>query len=219
MIVSFSNNFLFLHNYKVAGTSIKNALGEFGVIKPPHSIKLVKLLESAKIINNKYVLFALKNMGVSRFSEHEKAYFVRGVWGEDVYDSLYSFGFVRNPWDWLVSLYHFTKSRKNNYNYKLVNSFHDFDEYVAWKCCNDVRKQKDFFYYKNKRIVNYIGKFENIENDFKEICDQISIEKDLPKKNVGNHRHWSEYYNDKTKALVEKAFKDDIDLFEYEYVK
>lgn len=217
MILSKKNNFVFIHNYKVGGTSITEALKTHGIVNPPCSMSLLNYFENLNAINNRYIFYLLRYMGVSRFHAHEKAFNIRAILGCEFYDSLYSFGFVRNPWDWQVSLYHFSKSTKKNRHYDLFNTFDGFDEYIEWRCANEVRLQKDFFYYKNDQIVDFVGKIENFNKDIENISNKLGISIKLNHSNKSVHRHWQEYYNNKTRRLVENAFRKDIELFEYEY--
>lgn len=75
---------------------------------------------------------------------------------------------------------------------------------------------------KNSRGVvplDFIGKFENLENDFKKICQKLNLEEDpLPKAKVLRNRpHYSYFYDKNTKDKVAKLYKDDIEYFGYEF--
>lgn len=109
--------------------------------------------------------------------------------GQAKFDSYFSFAFVRNPWDWQVSLYTFMLKNKNHYQHNLAKSFSGFTEYIEWRCREDVRFQRDFVFSKDgKQLVNFIGRFENLEKDFNYICSQIGISVILPKFNQSGHR-------------------------------
>ena len=56
-----------------------------------------------------------------------------------------------------------------------------------------------------------------MNEDFKTICDNIGINVTLPKLNVSNEIPYQEYYNNKTRDLVARAFEKDIELFEYQF--
>jgi hypothetical protein len=65
--------------------------------------------------------------------------------------------------------------------------------------------------------VDYIGKYENLQDDFDEICRQIGINASLTHKNKSKHKDYREYYNDYTRNLIEEAFKEDIEMFGYSF--
>jgi hypothetical protein len=95
----------------------------------------------------------------------------------------------------------------------------NFDEYIRWRINKDLHLQKEFFYDGNGNcIVDFIGKLENLDQDFKKICNKIGIEAELPHKNKSKRkRDYRKYYTEETKKLVEKAFREDIELFYYEF--
>lgn len=70
----------------------------------------------------------------------------------------------------------------------------------------------------NKKIVNFIGRYENLQQDFNTICDRILI----PKKNLNilnktNHLYYKDYYTEKTKKIVESMYLKDINYFKYKF--
>lgn len=68
-----------------------------------------------------------------------------------------------------------------------------------------------------KIIVDYIGKFENIEEDFEKLQTILGIEDNLPRLNKTDHKNYRLYYNENTKRIVEKLYFEDIMNFNYEF--
>ncbi|ACK73910.1 hypothetical protein PCC7424_5861 (plasmid) [Gloeothece citriformis PCC 7424] len=70
---------------------------------------------------------------------------------------------------------------------------------------------------KTKIGVDYIGKFENIENDWQYICKKLNITIDLPHVNKSreHQKNWRNYYTlDDINFMVEK-YKVDLEAFNY----
>ena len=66
--------------------------------------------------------------------------------------------------------------------------------------------------------VDFIGRFENIEEDFKIITDKLNIKRTLKKTNTSKRKEdYRAYYNQETKAKVGIIYKRDIELFNYEF--
>jgi len=138
--------------------------------------------------------------------------------GQDHFDTYFSFAIIRNPWDWQVSLYFYILKDINHFQNKFINRIGSFDEYIRWRCAEEVRFQKDFVYSENgELLVDFVGRFESIEDDFRIICDRICIEARLPRLNASNHKNYRQYYTDETCELVRQAFEPDINLFSYDF--
>ena len=67
----------------------------------------------------------------------------------------------------------------------------------------------------NRVSVDYIGYFENIEDDFETIKKKIRVDARLEKKNAVNRKSYTDYYDDETIAIVESVYEKDIKLFNY----
>lgn len=142
--------------------------------------------------------------------------------------------FSRNPYDRLISSYHWgIKNHKQRY-LKDINSFNDFidkiDDFYDFENPTSVNQTRSGIHvipqhvFVNDNIceLDFIGKFENINEDFKKLClkieqhSGITIEdKTLPVKKKTNHKHWKEYYNKDIYQKINKLYKKDFDLFGY----
>lgn len=163
---------------------------------------------------------------------HDSASTLRKNYG----DLGWTFCTVRNPWDRLVSIYHYNlqepadrikilkeckgehpKSHKSrwqiDYNQNLIDRMEKtFDEFVLNKSWMDQCLQQDLH-----QGVDYIMKIENIDSDFVAVQELVGSYKPLPKKNTSKHLNYKELYNSKTKDLVYNFFKSDIELYGYEF--
>jgi len=135
--------------------------------------------------------------------------------------SYFKFGFVRNPWDRAVSLY----ERKQGLQLKSKMSFEEFIEWMKFSSCTCVhplphRYQLDWFVNPHGDvIVDFIGKFENLQDDWGKISLKLEADRELPKVNVNpdKRRHYTEYYTSKTRRIVLERFAVDIEYFGYEF--
>jgi hypothetical protein len=140
-------------------------------------------------------------------------------------ERMFAFGFVRNPWDRMVSLYHF-RCQKDNQNNKF-----------------DQQRLKDFGFEKclltsilgvnhppwtspelnmtNDAMTwlegcDYIGRYENLQKDFDTICCSLRLEKkELPHTNSSKHIDYREYYTTEMVDYVAETHKRTIDIFGY----
>ena len=206
MLISHRHKFIFIHNYKVAGTSIRKALAKHITLYQQYKYSFALYDKVNRTINPNYM------------RGHITALEIKNQLPPEIYDDYFKFVFVRNPWDWQVSLYFFILQEKKHYQHNLIKSMSSFEEYIEWRVNEDGRKQKDFLVDENDSIiVDYIGKYENLQDDFNEITRKIGINASLPYKNKSKHKDYREYYNDYTRDLIEKAFKEDIEMFNYSF--
>jgi hypothetical protein len=68
----------------------------------------------------------------------------------------------------------------------------------------------------SKLAVNQVCRLENIHHDISLIGEKIDCDVPLfPHKNLSQHSHYSEYYDEETSAIIAKKYKQDIDCFGY----
>lgn len=207
MLISKKHQFIFIHIYKNAGTSVTNALRPFAASQWKNQI--------SRILNRFHIS---TQFGPQPFPDHSTASDIINIMGKDNFNSYFSFAIVRNPWDWQVSLYKYMLKNTAHHQHELAKGFGNFDEYIRWRCAEEVRFQKDFIYSEDgELLVNYVGRFETIDDDFEKICSHIGISASLPKLNVSNSKPYQDYYNKETEELVRKTFHTDITLFGYDF--
>lgn len=192
MLLSLRHEFIFIHIYKAAGTSVTHALRPFA--REP----------------------LLKWRKVPRLPDHATAAELRDALG-DVFDRCFKFTFVRNPWDWQVSLYHYMQQTPKHPQHRIVRDM-KFDDYIRWRVTEDKHLQKEFVTdAAGKTIVDFIGRFENLDADFAKVCDTIGIKARLPHRNPSRHAGYRSYYDDVTRELVATHFREDVEMFGYSF--
>jgi len=181
--------FIFIHINKTAGTSIGNAIG-----------------------------LPIKH--------HQTAREVIARIGKDKWNKAYKFTLVRNPWDKVVSHYEYRRKRNKT---EMASRDIEFAEWVR----KTYGHEKDPFYYNNPKAfqpqvewlrddegkisVDFIGKFETINEDFNKIKNVIGIETELPHLNASKRASYQSYYDDETREIVAEWFREDIEVFGYHF--
>lgn len=207
MLLSHRKKFIFIHNYKVAGTSIRAGLNSYN----NHTFRSSSHLDKLKLLAGIY-----PRVFSSQFVSHISAAQLKKEIPSSIFDSYFKFGFVRNPWDWQVSLYTFMLKTLDHHQHELIKGMKSFDEYIDWRVHNDLHLQKSFFYENDVSLMDYIGRMENLQTDFEKICGIIGAEVKLPHLNPSrNDNDYLKYYSKHSIEMVSQAFREDIELFNY----
>lgn len=182
---------------------------------------------------------SVPELGPSRLA-HMKAneYHQCGHISKLAFDEYFKFAFVRNPWERLVSEYLHKKIDKHLSLKEFVfeglpeeNDFCDKHRHII--------PQSDYLFDSNgNQLVNFIGRFENLQTDFRYICRQLDISNtSLPHKNSSysprrlllrkvRHlfsnqqrikKHYTEYYDQELYEHVTYMYAEDIARFGYKF--
>ncbi len=215
MIVSNSNKYIFLKTRKTAGSSIQVALSTkcnpLLDIITGNSIKEGKLDESHS-----------GGWNINKFFTNHPHPSIELVkkWAGDDWKNYFKFAFVRNPFDIVVSRYHWNLGKKNK-----PTSIDGFNKWIKNYFLNGEYKEDEqwrYIYINGKNELDFIGRYENLKADFNFICDKINIsppELGLQKSGYRDKKHYSKYYNQESIELVNKYFKKDLTLFNYNFDK
>lgn len=164
--------------------------------------------------------------GRSHKIKHARPRLVKRVLGTDQWDHFFKFVFVRNPWDWVLSqfLAHDRASAKPRQGpFQLTAE--DIDwlwDRLSWHNLDGTENyfQHSFvFDEQGRQIVDQVGRFENLQGDFDDICRQVGLPRIvLPRLNSTNRgQDYREYYSDGARELVTQRYALDIELLGYEF--
>jgi len=207
-MISIAKNFLFIHIPKTGGNSIQNILKNYS--------------------EDEIVIRASHQDGVERFGVHNKKYntnkhstlsHYKFCLSTKVYHSLFKFSVIRNPWDRMISYYfspHLQATEWNRDNFlKLLNRAQTLRHHI----CEEALSEKNVD--ASKKLdsdIDFLIKFENLNEDFKKICKIIDIPfEKLPVRNKSQHEHYSNYYDEELIQIVNDKFHEEIVFMNYKF--
>jgi hypothetical protein len=146
---------------------------------------------------------------------------------EDVWSNYYKFTFVRNPWDRAYSSYLWVmKDRRIKDSFKnfvlaqgLFKNVLTNEEVMFNRACH-LWLQTDFFTFDGSLKLDFIGRFETLNEDIISINNQLNIDtvfKQHSNKSMNRVKHYSYFYENKYKKLVETIYQKDIEDLEYSF--
>jgi hypothetical protein len=152
------------------------------------------------------------------------------------YGEAFKFGFVRNPWDRLFSGYRYLKRggrRPHDKHYAGISTerFDSFEDFVLGYLTEDIdrrdrvpphfRSQSHFLCIGRDGPpgVDFIGRFERLDEDFIEVGQHLGVLTNLPKHNARSDGEatYKDHYTEKMQQHVSKTYARDIFNFGYEF--
>ena len=141
---------------------------------------------------------------------------------------LFKVGFVRNPWDRLVSCYVQKKEYVREAFFERLGvksdiSFAEFVDVVSKTPDDQIERhaRSQFTYlidHTGEWIVDYIGRFEHFANDLKYVFNKQNIEDlEVPQLNISNRSNYKQYYTPELVQKVAERYQLDIELFGYSF--
>ena len=200
MFISPEDKFIFVHVPKTAGSSIH-----------------IGFKDRYKLVGEQRAdpLPEIHHQGIEQILKNENV------------EGYYSFAFVRNPWDRLLSAYTEFYDAHHRKGYPIeppIQSYKDFEEFCInfphsdWSKDVHYRPQVGFVCIGGEIKVDFVGKYENLEEDLNKICEAVSI----PPMGIGHHRktvHARRYdaYTERSKNAIGDFFEEDLKAFGYTF--
>ncbi len=247
MIISPRHKFIFLKPQKVAGTSVEVALaqhcGEDDIVT---SI-------SAFNPNWDEVRYTHPGKEWAGYDRHATLNQVRKRLGRELWDAYYKFAITRNPWDLVVSQYHWATRRDDGNPYKgavgrslkrfwtsplrvrknfralrasLARNFLKMDvvtfEFFVKHMLRYYQPNDPFYFDRSGSVgLDFLIRYENLQNDYTLVCERIGLPTSalpsLKTKSRRERRHYSTYYDDRTRELVAKMYHRHLEHFGYRF--
>lgn len=160
------------------------------------------------------------------------------MFDRETFSRYFKFGFVRNPWDRAVSAFRFLRAGGfTDHDKHMAETFYagfaDFDDFVKrWLSSQDLNDRRSglnevfvpqYRYFclpgTSSPLVDFIGFYENIADDFAHVSKRLGIACSLPHKNASNRssKVYTDYYTDESREIISRLYRTDIEMFGYDF--
>jgi hypothetical protein len=209
VLISHIYKFIYIKNYKVAGTSVEAFFEKYCVNPNETYVQEEKRDESV----SEYGIVGNREKGKgSKYFNHMSTKDVRLNLGNKKFKKYFKFCVVRNPYEKMVSLFHF---KGNEFDKEA------FKEFCKKKICSNIHNciRKN-----GTPKCDYFIRYEKLQEGIKEVCQRIGINdydlNDLPyykSEYRKERRHYRDYYDEETQKIVYEKHKREFEFFKYEF--
>ncbi|PLX82071.1 MAG: sulfotransferase [Desulfuromonas sp.] len=216
MLISHKYNFLYVHIAKTGGTSVRATLSRLRWRDPLFPLQFV-CSRFSHLTGHRLAC---------KIPRHAKVIAAREMLPKEIFDRLFKFAFVRNPWDLQVSSFHHIRRERPH----LVAGHDTFADFLKYKLDPErpyqyhidtsIELQSDYLVdLHGKVLVDFVGRYERLHEDFTTVCNRIGIAPPQleHRRKASDRKDYRSYYDDETAALVADYFRADIDLFDYRF--
>ena len=225
-MISHKYKFIHIHIPKCAGSSIEKAFGHFEghdgrngqdhrtirmIEQPWLNFKSINSISNAResILRARYKF--IKNTNPNNHESITSAEF----------KSYFKFTIVRNPYSRALSWYRGVIRDEFLLDYYGISKEMKFKEYLQKYLKNTYMLRPQVYWLKNydgRVKLDYIGKFENIDEVFKKISTYLTNKNiTFPHYNKSKKVDYKLYYDDESIDLVSKYYQEDLKTFSYTY--
>ena len=225
MIVSHTHGFIFICNGKTGTSSIETVLAPY---QEGEEFEVgVKGLYTPKHVPPSTLKAQL---GPDIWEEYFTFVFVRNPWDWFVSQYFWNWRVPQlSKWKLLKSpvktLNEYWQEKKEKRRRREVETFSPADIHETYDLLRRYRgvHQADSLFQYNyvyspdgEKLVDFVGRFEQIEDDFSQAMSLVGLDAQLPHRNATDDRdHYESYYEPETVALISNLYQVDVDAFDY----
>ena len=212
MIISRGRRYIFVHAPKTGGTSLALML-EAKAMKDD-----IMLGDTPKAVKRRK---RMKNVpAAGRLWKHSTLADIEGVVTRDEIAQMFCFALVRNPWDRVVSYYHWLRDQSFDHPMVRLAQQTGFADFLVTPALQDSLTNAPYGSYLQDGAgvdrANLFIRLERFAQDAEPLFDHLGFRVELPVENASDRAaSYEEYYTDDLAQIVARICSDDISRFGY----
>jgi hypothetical protein len=220
MLLSHKKKFVFLHIFKTGGTSVTRMLLPYSRLRDRAAYGQGRAKQAVELFNRVTGLQQNGMRHITGYHKFAKAIDVKNKLGDNLYDEFFSFCFVRNPFDRMVSIYFHLKRLPNHpFHHQAVSL--EFAAFIEWSLEEQPEKYIDWMVDESgANIVDFVGRLECFDQDvaiIKQRLDLPAVKTLHENSNPSRVKDYRSVYDDNTREIVQSYFAEDLSAFGYDF--
>jgi len=214
VIISPGRAFIFVHIPKTGGTSMAQALEARA-----HRDDIL-IGDTEKALRRKNRVKKLAPQAAGRLWKHSTLADIRGVVSPDDMDRMLCFCLVRNPWDRMVSYYHWLQEQEFDHQAVSLAKTLDFGAFVTHTHTGGTMRAWPYARYMQDGSGTERGLFfrlEHLEEDWTPLVDRLGFSPEMPHINRSERGEYREYYTAELRDLIGDLCAEDVARFGYTF--
>lgn len=213
MIISPGRKYIFVHIPKTAGTSLALAL-EGRAMKDD-----IMMGDTPKAKKRRRRLKGVQASG--RLWKHSRLCDIEGLVSAADIQSFMTFTLVRNPWDRVVSYYHWLREQSFDHAAVALAKQLEFGDFVLHPQTAQSLGATPFGSYMRlgpDEVPSLFIRIEDFAKDAQPLFDHLGFEIELPRVNCSDRQaRYQEYYSPQTRQAIAEICQEDVARFGYEF--
>lgn len=156
---------------------------------------------------------------------HETRHEVATAFPVESWEDYFTFTFVRNPYDRMVSAYAYhVKGRYRGVLNRSIPNLRNltFREYLG----TFVRRQQLTIFLpmvtymtheRSSKPVDFVGRFECVHEDYARLSALLKTDAPIPHQLSSHHDHYSTFYDEEARQIIEQVYGADLEEFDYSF--
>ena len=213
MILSRGRQYIFIHIPKTGGTSMALAL-ESRAMKDD-----VMLGDTPKARRRRGRVKDVASAG--RLWKHSTLADIDGLATPKQITSYFTFTLVRNPWDRVVSYYHWLRDQSFDHPAVRLAQSHEFSAFINHQHTRLSLSSAPYAFYvtdlRGRERCNAFIRLEHFQEDAEPLWEHLGFRLELGHENRSNRSSYRRYYSDQDAELIRQVCAQDITRFGYKF--
>lgn len=222
MLISFKKQFIYTKTFKTAGTSVESYFEKYCM---PDGEWEFSHMREQHVSESGIVGYRGINSEGKAWFNHMSAEAIRASIGNSIWENYFKFCVIRNPFDKVISGFHFLELSDSDTNQKSsrLENHSLIERFRKWVVSGGAERvvDREKYIIDSKICIDFFVRYEELESGLNHICQRLDIPYELnqlPRLKISardRDLNINSYYDQSSVDVVKKLFEFELDYFGY----